>query len=62
MEEKIHSYLERRSIKVNIHPKKDYLYFEIIINIGDYAQIQKGRIYKGNIIKEERLLYEKVGR
>ena len=40
--------IDMRSIKVNIHPRKDYLYFQIINNIGDYAQIQKGRTSKEN--------------
>lgn len=43
--------IDKRKIKINIHPKKDYLYFEIINNIRENHEFQKTRTSKEN--KEE---------
>lgn len=43
--------IDKRKIKINIHPKKDYLYFEIINNVRENHEFQKGITLKEN--KEE---------
>ncbi len=40
--------IDNKRIRVNIHPKKDYLYFEIINNISDNTEVQRGRTSKEN--------------
>ncbi len=40
--------ISKRRIKINIHPKKDYLYFEIINSIQDNIIIHRGMTSKAN--------------